>query len=213
MLPGAPKFQRRKEDRPGEIVRAAVVVFSSKGFAAARLDEIAREAGLSKGALYLYYETKQDLFRAVIKTTVSPNLDLIRQRLDAFPGPFGALLEVFVPLVVQVMTQTPLAAIGKMVIAESRNFPDLARYWHDELVAPMLGLLTSQIAAAQARGEVIGGDARSFGFQLMAPFLLGLLWRETFVPVGAQPIDLDQLARQHLAVLRGGLLIGDGGPA
>jgi AcrR family transcriptional regulator len=206
MQPGPPKFQRRKEDRPGEIVAAALAVFSEKGFAAAKLDEIARRAGVSKGALYLYYETKEDIFHAVVKTAVVPDIERIKQRLEAFPGPFGGLLDIFLPTIAGVLSVSPVAGIGKMVITEGRNFPELARYWHDELVSPMVGLMSGLIARAQARGELRDGDPRMFAIQIISPFLMALLWRETFVPIGAEPFDLGALAAQHLAVLKAGLL-------
>lgn len=212
MQPGPPKFQRRKEDRPGEIVAAALAVFSEKGFAAAKLDEIARRAGVSKGALYLYYETKEEIFHAVVKTAVAPDIDRIKARLEAFPGPFGGLLEVLLPTVASLLTGSPAVGIAKMVISEGRNFPELARYWHDEMVDPMIGLLSGLIGRAQARGEVRPGDPRMIAIQIISPFLMALLWRETFTPVGAAPFDLNALAAQHLSVLKGGLLT-DGSPS
>jgi len=207
MQAGPPKFQRRKEDRPGEIVAAALAVFTEKGFAAAKLDEIARRAGVSKGALYLYYETKEDIFHAVVKTAVAPNLDIVRARVEAFPGGFGALLELLLPTMAQILSVSPIAGIGKMVIGEGRNFPELARYWHDELVTPMLALMGGRIAAAQVSGEVRPGDPRLFAIQIVSPFLMAMLWRETFVPIGADPLPLEALAAQHLAVLKAGLLL------
>lgn len=209
MQAGAPKFRRRPEERPGEIVQAALAVFAEKGFAAAKLDEIARRAGVSKGALYLYYETKEELFHAVVTSAVSPNLARVREMLAAFPGPFERLIEMVLPMAAQVMGETPAGSIGKMVIGESRNFPALAREWHDEVVAPMLGALAGAIAAAQGRGEVRAGDARLYAMQLAGPLLMGVLWRETFTPVGAEPVDLQVLAQQHIAVLKAGLLTGE----
>jgi AcrR family transcriptional regulator len=209
MQPGPPKFQRRKEDRPGEIVTAALAVFSEKGFAAAKLDEIARRAGVSKGALYLYYETKEDIFHAVVKTAVVPDIERIKGRLEAFPGPFGGLLEIFLPTIAGILSVSPVAGIGKMVISEGRNFPELARYWHDELVAPMIGMVSGLIARAQDRGEVRPGDPRLYAIEMVGPFLMALLWRETFTPIGAEPFDLNTLAAQHLAVLKAGMLTPD----
>ncbi|MDB5497059.1 MAG: transcriptional regulator, TetR family, partial [Phenylobacterium sp.] len=83
--PGEPKFRRRKANRPGEIVDAAMAVFAERGFAAARLDEIARRAGVSKGALYLYFETKEDIFRAVVAQAIAPNMQAIRAIIAAHP--------------------------------------------------------------------------------------------------------------------------------
>lgn len=208
MQPGPPKFQRRKEDRPGEIVAAALAVFSEKGFAAAKLDEIARRAGVSKGALYLYYETKEDIFHAVVKTAVAPDVERVKARLEAFPGPFGGLLEMFLPTIASILSVSPVAGIGKMVISEGRNFPELARYWHDELVEPMIGLISGLITRAQDSGEVRPGDPKMLAMQIVSPFLMALLWRETFVPIGARPFDLNELAAQHLSVLKSGLLTG-----
>jgi hypothetical protein len=107
----------------------------------------------------------------------------------------------------QILSVSPIAGIGKMVIGEGRNFPELARYWHEELVAPMLALMGERIAAAQASGEVRPGDPRLFAVQIVSPFLMAMLWRETFVPVGATALPLEALAAQHLAVLKAGLLL------
>jgi len=95
LAPGEPKFRRRKADRPAEILGAAMAVFAEKGFAAARLDEIASRAGVSKGALYLYFETKEELFRAVVEQAIAPNIQAIRAMIAAHPGPFPDLLRLF----------------------------------------------------------------------------------------------------------------------
>src|ERR1700741_3167119 len=89
---GEPRFRRRKANRPAEIVQAALAVFAEKGFAAARLDEIAARAGVSKGALYLYFSTKEDLFRAVVEQAIVPNVLVLRDMLAGHPGPFRELL-------------------------------------------------------------------------------------------------------------------------
>ncbi|HEY8616520.1 TetR/AcrR family transcriptional regulator [Phenylobacterium sp.] len=205
MLPaGEPKFRRRKADRPGEIVQAALQVFAEKGFAAAKLDEIAARAGVSKGGLYLYFDTKEDIFRAVVEQAVAPNLHLARAMLAAHPGPFPELVRALAAQVGRVAATTSVGGVVKMVIGEARNFPELARIWHDELVAHMLGALSAAIEQAQARGEVRPGDPRAYALQLVAPVLVGVIWRETFVPVGAPGFDLPQLVDQHVELyLRG----------
>jgi len=203
--PGEPKFRRRKADRPGEIVDAALHVFAEKGFAAARLDDIARRAGVSKGALYLYFETKQDLFRAVVDQAIAPNLQVVWKLIAAHPGPFPDLLRLVAERVGLLVTTLPVGGLAKMVIAEAGNFPELARVWHDDLVAHALGALTQAIAAAQARGEVREGDPRAYALEVIGPILLGVIWREVFVPAGAQPFDIPALARQHAETMIRGL--------
>ncbi|MDQ0466529.1 AcrR family transcriptional regulator [Caulobacter ginsengisoli] len=207
MTPGQPKWRRRKEARPSEIVEAALEVFAEKGFAAARLDDIAAQAGVSKGALYLYFETKQDLFRAVVRQAISPNLDQVEAAVAAADIPFGLLLRGFYGRMLIMLTTTRIGAVAKMVIGESRNFPDLAQVWHDELVSRAVTLMSGVIARAQARGEVRPGDPRLHAFSIVGPILLGVLWTEVFTPVGAQPIDLAQLVNQHADTILAGLLV------
>src|ERR1700741_1274961 len=108
---GEPKFRRRKADRPGEIVGAALEVFSEKGFAAAKLDDIARRAGVSKGAVYLYFETKEDIFRAVVAQAISPNIAPVKAMAAAHPGPLADLLRGVVGHVASVVDSTPIGGV------------------------------------------------------------------------------------------------------
>jgi AcrR family transcriptional regulator len=151
----SPKFQRRAEDRPREICTAALDVFSEKGFAAAKLDEIARRAGVSKGTLYLYFKDKEDLFRAVVRDTVAPNIETIRTLVEAADRPFAEIVRMFLPRFAAITTQVRVGAVAKMVIGESRNFPELAKVWHDEVVSKALGLISGLIERAQSRGEKV----------------------------------------------------------
>jgi AcrR family transcriptional regulator len=201
-----PKWRRRKTARPGEIVEAALSVFAEKGFAAARLDDIAHQAGVSKGALYLYFETKEALFGAVVRTAIAPNLEAIKAAAQAFEGPFADLAPMLLARAALLLQGGRIPAVVKMVIGESRNFPDLARIWHDDVVAPALEVITGVIARAQARGEVRAGDPRLYAFSLMGPVLMGALFREVFVGDGVSPPDLSALAAQHAQTVLAGLI-------
>lgn len=205
MQAGSPKWRRRSEARPGEIVQAALEVFAEKGFAGAKLDEIAARAGISKGALYLYFETKEDIFRAVVREAVAPNLDLVEGLLAQATLPFPDLLRLVVGRIVKVIGTSRLGAVAKLVIGESRNFPELARVWHDEVVSRALGAMSGALARAQARGEIREGDARLQAFSIVGPVLMGVIWQETFTPVGASALDLEALALQHCETVLTGL--------
>ena len=207
MEPGPPKFRRRKADRPGEIVEAALAVFAEKGFAAAKLDEIARRAGVSKGALYLYFETKEDIFRAVVGQVIAPNMAAVKAMAAAHPGPFPDLIRGVAVSFTYLAQNSPLSAVAKMVLGEARNFPELARVWHDDLVSQALGAIADAVEAAQARGEIKPGDPRTYALQFIAPLLVSMMWRETFVPVGAEPFDLPTLMSQHVETLLHGLSV------
>lgn len=205
-----PKFQRRADDRPREICAAALQVFTEKGFAAAKLDEIAKRAGVSKGTLYLYFKDKEELFRAVIRDTVSPNIDAVRTSLEQMDLPFEQIVRAFLPRFAELTTRLPIGAVAKMVIGESRNFPELAKVWHDVVLSKAIGTLTGIIERAQQRGEVRPGDPRLQAFSLMGAMMMGVIWHETLEPVGGTPLDVETLAKQHAETILAGLLVEGG---
>lgn len=205
-----PKFQRRAEDRPREICAAALEVFAAKGFAAAKLDEIAKRAGVSKGTLYLYFKDKEELFRAVVRDNVSPNIDQVRETILAADIPFAQIVPMFLARLSSLAGTMPLGAVVKMVIGESGNFPELAKVWHDQVVSKALAVLVALIEKAQARGEVRPGDPRYHAFTLMGPMLMGIIFREVLQPAGGAPVDIEALARQHAETVLAGLLLEGG---
>lgn len=202
-----PKWQRRSEDRPREICAAALEVFAEKGFAAAKLDEIARRAGVSKGTLYLYFADKQELFRAVVRSAIAPNIEAITSAISALDAQFPEVVNMFLSGFAEREARLPIGAVAKIVIGESRNFPELARVWHDEIAAKAIGALAGFVERAQRRGEVRPGDPRLYAFSLVGPMVLGALWRTVLVPAGGEPLDLAQLARQHAKTVLHGLLM------
>ncbi len=203
----SPRWRRRKEARPAEIVAAAYEVFAEKGFAGAKLDDIAARAGVSKGAIYLYFETKQDVFEAVVHEAISPNVDAAAAFVAHFPGPFEDLVRLLFERIAEIAAQSPIGKVAKIVIGESGNFPALARIWHDQMIARGLGLMTWIVEDAQKRGELRAGDPRAYALSMVAPVLVAVLFRETFAPIGAQAFDIPALARHHAETVLSGLLI------
>src|SRR3954447_15849721 len=110
MKKSQPRWKRRAEDRPREICAAALEVFAEKGFAAAKLDEIARRAGVSKGTLYLYFKDKEDLFRAVIRDTAAPNIAAIRERVEAADMRFAQVVRGLLPRFAEITTRVRVGA-------------------------------------------------------------------------------------------------------
>jgi AcrR family transcriptional regulator len=196
----SPKWRRRKEDRP------------EKGFAGAKIEEIATRAGLSKGAVYLYFPTKDDIFRAVVRETVAPNIEAMQRAVLAMDLPFAVMVRTLLPRFAEIVTAVPVGAVVKMVIGESRNFPELAKVWHDDVILKAIGLLGSVIERAQERGEVRPGDPRIHAFSIVGPMLIGVIWRETFTPIGGAPVDLPAIARQHAETVLDGLIVRKANP-
>lgn len=202
-----PKFRRRKEERPEDICAAALELFTEKGFAGASVEEIAKRAGLSKGAIYLYFPTKGELFRAVVRWAVVPRFAELERVVAAMDVPFAGLVRMLLPRFAEMATTLPLGAVAKMVIGESRNFPELAKVWHDDVILKGIGLLSGVIERAQSRGEVRPGNPRTHAFSIMGPMMLGVLWRETFTPIGGADVDLPAIAHQHVETVLSGLLV------
>ena len=206
MPSAAPRWRRRKDARPAEILAAALDVFAEHGFAAARLDEIARRAGVSKAALYLYFPTKQDLFRAAARSLAAPGLEAIAGAVGALDAPFAEVAPLLLGRAAAFLADGRPARLATMVIGEARNFPDLARIWKDDVVGVILGMVEGLIARAQARGEVRAGDPRLYAFTLMGPLIMGALFNTVFGEAGGAPerCDLARLAEQHAGVVVAG---------
>lgn len=196
---------RRKDARPSEIVAAAIALFGERGFGATRLEDVARRAGVAKGTVFVYFPTKEDLFRAVARTVLESNLARVTSASAELDRPLAELVPL---LLAQAATigETSLPAMMRLLIAEARTFPDLPRVWHDEVVSKVLGLLTAAIERAQARGEIRPGNARLFAFSIVGPMLSGVLFREVFRETGATLPDLHELAAQHARTVLDGLL-------
>jgi AcrR family transcriptional regulator len=198
--------RRRKEARPGEIVEAAIALFGERGFGATRLEDVARRAGVAKGTVFVYFPTKDDLFRAVAKRMLTINLDRLRTAAADLDLPLAQLVPLLLAQAASV-AESHLPAMMRLLISESRTFPDLAQVWHDEVVAKVLGLLTGAIERAQSRGEIRPGNPRLYAFSIIGPILSGALFREVFGKTGAQVPDLRELAAQHARTVLDGLLL------
>ena len=126
--------RRRKEARPGELTAAALDLFVEKGFAATRLDDVALRAGVSKGTLYLYFDSKEALFKAVVEEGIVPFLVAAEQKTAEYEGATIDLLRSLLFGWWEQIGATRLAGVTKLVISESHNFPEVARYYHDRVV-------------------------------------------------------------------------------
>ena len=140
-----PARQRRKEARPQELLDAALTLFSEKGFAATRAEEVAAHAGVSKGTLYLYYPSKAELLKAVIRENLSKLIAEGLELVEAYEGPTAELLALLMQTWWERVGNTPASAIHKIMISEVRNFPDLGEFYNDEVIKPATLLLSTAL--------------------------------------------------------------------
>src|SRR5262249_50535112 len=157
--------------RPTEILSAALASFAERGFAATRLDDVATRAGVTKGTLYLYFDSKEELFKAVVRQELVPNIERAEAMVANSAAPGAVLLGRLIRLFSGVI-QSPLSAIPKLVLTEAGNFPDLARFYADEVVDRGKGLLRSVIERGIRTGEFRPVDTESAVLCIIAPLLL-----------------------------------------
>jgi AcrR family transcriptional regulator len=201
------RWQRRKTARPAEILAAALASFAERGFAATRLDDVAARAGVTKGTLYLYFDSKEELFKAVVRQELVPNLERAEALVAGSAAPSLDLLDQLVRDFARIIG-SPLGAIPKLVLTEAGNFPDLARFYRDAVVERGKALFRRVIERGVAAGELQPVDTENMVTCIVAPLLLAALWRHSFERHAGRDLDLDALCRAELDLLRRGLTAG-----
>jgi AcrR family transcriptional regulator len=199
------RWQRRKDARPGEIVAASLACFAERGFAATRLEDVARRAGITKGTLYLYFSNKEELFKAVVRQAVVANIIRGEALVAQSSEPAPVVLEQLIGRLQEAMV-APASAIPKIVVAEAGNFPDIARFYLKEVIQRGLGLFQRVLKAGVARGELRPMDIECTAYCIVAPLMLGMLWRHSFARHERRPLDTNALCRTHVQILLRGLL-------
>ena len=201
----AKRWQRRKDARPPEILDAALAVFAQKGFAATRLDDVAAKAGITKGTIYLYFDSKQALFEALARQSVGAQIDLVMAQLAGFSGSTADLLRFVLTTMGHFAMTSDRIVLPRLVLAEAANFPELARFWRREVVDRGIGLMSGIIRRGVERGEFRAVEPQHAARLCVAPILIIMLWRTTFAQFDKQPYDYQGLIETHLQTLLKGL--------
>lgn len=202
--PPAPR-RRRKEARPAEIVAAALATFAEHGFAAARLEDVAARAGVSKGTIYLYFETKEALFEAVIRDAFGPLLDGIGAAGHAPDATSEDLLRGFLRTAYRELVETERRQIVRLIVAEAARIPELVDFYHREVIVRGKALLADLLARGVARSEFRAAPVAEAPEILVAPVILAAIWRMTFEPLA--PLDLERFIGAHLDLVLAGLRV------
>jgi len=195
--------RRRKAARPAEILSAALECFARQGFAATRLDDIAARAGVTKGTLYLYFADKEDLFKSLVRQELLPNVERLE---SAMGGPItaAAMLEQLIAVWSGHIAPSRASVLPKLILAEAGNFPELAKFYLDEVVQRGLRLLRSILRRGVEAGEFRPLDVEHAAFCVVGPLLLSVLWKHTFDAYAERPLDVAALCRAHFDTLLNG---------
>jgi AcrR family transcriptional regulator len=175
-----PRWQRRKEARPAEIVAAALEVFVERGFAAAKLADVARRAGVTKGTLYLYFDSKEALFKAVVRETIVPVIAQGEALARSFTGSARELLERLVREYWRLVGETALAGIPKLMMAEAATFPELTRFYYEEVVTRGHRLMAGVIERGIENGEFRPVDVKVAAKLAMSPLMHAVVAKRAF---------------------------------
>jgi AcrR family transcriptional regulator len=191
-----PRFQRRKEDRPAEITAAALAAFAENGYAATRVDEVAKRAGVSKGLLYLYFKTKEELFKAVIRSFISPRIDALISNIEVsdlsaeefIRGPFLQFARS--------IPKSPAKILLKLMVAEGPKHPELIAWYWENVVSRGIAALRTMIQRGVDNGEFRESALNEFPQLLVTPIFFSLLWTLLFQPHAE--LDTDQFIGAHI---------------
>jgi AcrR family transcriptional regulator len=198
-------WTRRKQARPGEILDAALAVFAEKGFAAARMEDIAARAGVTKGTIYLYFPSKEEVFKTLVREHIGVTLADVAQQAAAYQGSVRDFLTVFYGMVGEIVREGRRTVLPKIIISESGNFPELVRFYREEVIDRAIGLMAGVIARGMERGELRRLPVPEVTRLIVAPLVLSLIWRTTFAQFDPEDFDYQRFFATHLEILFNGL--------
>src|ERR1043166_2548037 len=188
----------RQAVRRDAILEAALAEFSAAGFAAARLDDVARRAGVAKGTIYLYFRDKESLFQELVRSMLSP----IIGALEAAPMrdvPARKVVEAIADIFVREIFGTNRKDVIRLIITEGQRFPKLAEVYYNEVIARVVPILRSLMARAAARGELPNDALARFPQLVIAPAMVALVWNGLFGRFA--PLDVRALLQAHIDIL------------
>jgi AcrR family transcriptional regulator len=202
------RWQRRKDARPAELLEAALDVFFEKGFAAARLEDIAARAGVSKGTVYLYFNSKDDVFEALVHAIPEANVEQVRA-LAANPDvPADQMLRRVLTFLGAMLKDARMQKFPRLVIGEGGRFPKLAETYKREVISRGLGVVSAIIARGIAEGRFRKIDPQHAAYGAISPLLFSAIWRTTFERFDSEPLDADAFVEQHITTFLRGITIG-----
>ena len=201
------KRERRKQDRPGELIEAALDLFVEKGFAATRVEEVAARAGVSKGTLFLYFPSKEDLFKAVVRENVVNPVTQGATEIAQFQGPTGELLEWMMLQWWHRYGATKASGISKLVMSEAQNFPEMAYFYQEEVIKPGNALIRGILERGVQSGEFRALDTEQAVHAVVAPMIFLMMWKHSMgaCAASAKIVDPEQFIHMQVDVLLHGM--------
>ena len=200
------KRERRKEARPGELLDAALDLFVEKGFAATRAEEVAARAGVSKGTLFLYFPSKEELFKAVVRENISGRFKEWNEEFETFEGTAAEMVRYCMKVWWERIGATRASGITKLMISEARNFPELAAFYQQEVIRPGTELIRRILKRGVDTGEFRDLDLDYTVFSVVAPMIFLIMMKHSLGACAPQDYPLDP--ERYLKAQADTLLLG-----
>jgi AcrR family transcriptional regulator len=200
------RWERRKEARPAELLRAALELFTERGYAATRLEDVAKHAGVSKGTVYLYFSGKEELFKAVIREGLLPVLERGEKLVAEHRGDTAELIRSLIHGWWEAIGSTPYAGITKLMISECRNFPEIGGFYVEEVITRGHKLVRKAVQRGIDNGDLRSVDPEYATRLVFAPLVMLAISRHSFDFCGAGELDAPTYVEQHIDILLHGLL-------
>src|ERR1041385_7125259 len=188
------------EARRATILAAALEEFTARGYEGARLDDVAKRAGIAKGTIYLYFTDKEALFQELVRSMVHPVLGTL-EKLREIDIPARMLVETLLATFVREVYGTRRKDIIRLILSEGPRFPAIAEFYYREVVARVLAIVRPILKRAAERGELPDDALARFPQLMIAPMLVGIMWHGLFDKF--EPLDISEMARAHVAILFG----------
>ena len=193
-----PRYQRRKEERPQEITAAAFAAFAENGYAATRVEEVAKRAGVSKGLMYLYFKTKEELFKAVIRSVVIRRVDALIASIEETQLSSEEFLRGPMLKFMQRIPGSPVSVVIRLLLSEGPRHPDLVDYYWENVVNKGLTAITRFVERGVERGEFRPSAVNELPQLFLAPVMLSIIWKLLFP---RRSLDTDKLMETQIDMI------------
>ncbi|CAN7152898.1 TetR/AcrR family transcriptional regulator [Devosia sp. LjRoot3] len=199
------KFRRRAEARPDEMLDAALAVFAEKGFAATKVDEVARRAGVSKGTVYLYFPSKEALMEGIVRRAVAPIAERAVPDMAQFEGDPRLPIAMLVHTLQNLLSDPNNLAVPRLILREIMNFPAIAELYRREVLGKVIPALTALVARGVASGQLRKIDPEMTVRSIVGPIVAHVALSEVFGMRPEEGLALDRLVENHLDILFHGI--------
>ena len=205
------KFRRRAEARPDEVLDAALDLFIEQGFAATRVEDIAKRAGLSKGAVYLYFPSKEAILEGLVRRALVPIATQALGFVESYEGDPRPVITMLLKMLAGRINEPRVLAIPKLIFREAAGFPELAQMYRREIIDKVMPALEGLIRNGVDQGYLRQVDPGLTIRSIIGPLVLHVALAEIFGIVPPDGLAIDRLIDNHLTILFDGLSAPQGG--